>query len=796
MRHAIQLFTLLVCAAFAHGAQSRRVVIIKVDGLGAHTISRWLNDRDPKSGRSALPWIEHVFVHNGARLENFYVRGISLSVPSWSMLDTGYPLLIRGNAEFDRATGGVYDYLNFFPFYVSQARNERGDMPGVEVLDEAGIPLLLDAFRKEERLQGMQLFQRGVRWRTLKNILPRRFATRSIRQLFNEWQIGFEFTSAVSEQVEHELIAALASDRVMYLDYYFTDYDHVMHLANDETSERLVMQKLDALVGRIWNAIARSSMAQGTTLVLVSDHGMNTDPAIYSQGYNLISFFNSSQAGGHHVMTNRHPMSEYTLKGLDPFVSQVVTASKDSRYLNGEAESYPTALLDLDGNERASVYLRNSDVNQIHILSKEAGAAAGKAEKTAIGRELIEVVDRHRAQWEAEARDLDEEREALGRAIARLRARMPAKEPKFTPEQKADGTAYQWEHRKGELSVWESQFEAYGSYASWLRHVLKLTAEDVAAGSFRIALPRRAPFDMNRVHELQNYVVGRNAEGWERVNNFAQLTSIRVRNNVQPGVSAQPVDFVAAKLSKEDLRASLPESEWPDRDGVFLYGSEDRQALILGRSGAGGELLIRYLPVARLKQDAGGRITFKAVDASADFPLRYWEDRDFRGDAALFLKGWHAEREWFEAVCRTKYSNAIAGLLEQFGQPFTLAGGELWEGAAPEDERALRRFVLRLRRNAEADMLVLANDHWNFNTRGFNPGGNHGSFFQISTHSVLMLAGAGIPKGLAIEQPYDSLSFAPTILDLLGRGDASKMPGPVIGPLIERPEPASSTRLR
>ncbi|MDT5262100.1 MAG: hypothetical protein QOC61_1104, partial [Acidobacteriota bacterium] len=49
------------------------------------------------------------------------------------------------------------------------------------------------------------------------------------------------------------------------------------------------------------------------------------------------------------------------------------------------------------------------------------------------------------------------------------------------------------------------------------------------------------------------------------------------------------------------------------------------------------------------------------------------------------------------------------------------------------------------------------------------PGGNHGSFFRISTHSTLMLAGGErtlIPRGLSIEEPYDSLSLMPTLLAL------------------------------
>ena len=81
---------------------------------------------------------------------------------------------------------------------------------------------------------------------------------------------------------------------------------------------------------------------------------------------------------------------------------------------------------------------------------------------------------------------------------------------------------------------------------------------------------------------------------------------------------------------------------------------------------------------------------------------------------------------------------------------------------------------------------MLANDYWNFNVRGFNPGGNHGSFFRASTHSVLMFAGgseSGIPTGTHITEPYDSLSFVPTILQLLNRPEPD-LPGPVIKELL------------
>jgi len=73
----------------------------------------------------------------------------------------------------------------------------------------------------------------------------------------------------------------------------------------------------------------------------------------------------------------------------------------------------------------------------------------------------------------------------------------------------------------------------------------------------------------------------------------------------------------------------------------------------------------------------------------------------------------------------------------------------------------------------------MANNHWNFDVRGFNPGGNHGSFFRVSSNATLMLAGGaatGIPKGLAVEEPYDSLSVMPTILALMGRIDSQNEP--------------------
>src|SRR5262249_23060226 len=112
---------LIFCPHLAACAQTRRVVILKVDGLPFDMIDRFAAARHPLTGKSRLPWFDNIFYRNGTRITNFYVRGMSLSAPSWSLIDTGQHLQIKGNVEFDRDILHTYDYLNFLPFLVKQA---------------------------------------------------------------------------------------------------------------------------------------------------------------------------------------------------------------------------------------------------------------------------------------------------------------------------------------------------------------------------------------------------------------------------------------------------------------------------------------------------------------------------------------------------------------------------------------------------------------------------------------------------------------------------------------------------
>jgi hypothetical protein len=373
---------ILSAEAAALAAGAKRLVVVKVDGLPHDTVERFVRRRDPRTGKSVLPWFEHVFYENGTRLNNFYVRGMSLSGPSWSLIDTGQHLQIKGNVEFDRYTLHSYDYLNFIPFWVANVGGARVDMPGAELLDEVGTPLLADAYPYEERYVSFQLYQRGTRWTTLQRGLQNKFA-KPPGELFDEWQLGLDARNILNAQQERELIEKLADPKVRYLDFYSTDFDHAAHHNRDAATQLAALKELDGLLGRVWTAVRRSPLASETALVLVSDHGTNTDERVYSQGYNLVTFLGTAAGGGHHVVTKRRLLSDYALKSIYPFVPLIYTTTRDSYYLKGQSTSYPTALVDFDGNERAAIQLRDGDLNLIHAR-RPARALQARGDRRAL----------------------------------------------------------------------------------------------------------------------------------------------------------------------------------------------------------------------------------------------------------------------------------------------------------------------------------------------------------------------------------------------------------------------------
>jgi hypothetical protein len=790
----------LVCLASSATtlAQTKRVVLIKCDGLPYDLVDRLVKERDKDTGKSLLPWIDHIFYQRGSRLSSFYVRGMSLSAPSWSLLETGQHLQIKGNVEFDRYTLHTYDYLNFIPLYVAGVVGARLDMPGVEVLDSLGLPLLPDAYAHDERYLAFSLYQRGIRYSTLQNGLQNRF-TKSPKELFDEWTMGFELRSALRDQLIRELITKLNNPKIRYLDLMLADYDHIAHHNNDRQSQLAVLQEMDAIFGQIWTAIQQSPHADETALVIVSDHGFNSDEKIYSQGYNLVKLLGSRAGGGHHVITKRRLMLDYAVKGIYPLVPLITTTTPDTYYLKGESTAYPTALLDFDGNERASLHLRDSDLNLLHILLQQMQRRdLPEATRKAATDAFFSVIERRRAGWQRNLDGLKTELKALSQSIEEQRKLWEAQPKKFTKEQQNAGLDDAAKRIFVQLDRSEREQRQYTEYVTTLQNLLGLSAEAFTPSAIKIpnVIAKEAIGEPNTIYELQNYIVGLGPNGlvlnndgslnfersFVRVNYFALLHGVAVRNNVQRGVANRPIDLIATRLSRE-LVLPLIEDKQIDEDVIWVSAGANSQALLLSRQDANGQLSFRYLPISSLTQDADGRLHFQSISWQAGLPLHIFEDPNLNiqsNDRTGWLSQWHTDVEWLEALHRTAYSNGLIGLHEELArhlyEKLSSADSNL-----SEQERLMRDFGRRKRELVEADMLIVAQDHWNFDVRGFNPGGNHGSFFRLSTHSIFMVAGGqktNIPRALDISRPYDNLSFVPTVLALTGnlRDDNNPVP--------------------
>lgn len=789
---------LLLFSPKASLAQAKRLVLLKVDGLPYDLVDEFVRERDPRTGKSRLPWIENVFYQRGARLANFYVRGTSLSAPSWSLLETGQHLQIKGNVEFDRYTLHTYDYLNFIPFYFKSAAGARIDMPGAEVLDSLGLPLLFDAFPHEERYISFQLYQRGMRFSMLKAGLQNRFI-KNPRDLMDEWTMGFETRSTFFDQMERELIQKLDEPRIRYLDLYVTGFDHVAHHNRDRQSQMYALQELDALIGRLWTAIQKSSTGDETAFIVISDHGVNSNEQIYSQGYNLVKLLGSRAGGGHHVVTKRRLLLDYAIKGINFLVPLITTTTNDSYYLKGLSTDYPTALLDFDGNERASIHLRDSDLNLLHILLLQLQRSdLPPPLRRALTDTFFNTLDERRPYWQKQLDELKEELEVLHRRVEERRKLVASQPKKFSRQEMELGLDDQAKRVFAEFDRWMVQERAYSEYAGTLAALLALRKESFTAAKLRIEdlISKGTMGERNSVYQLQNYIVGVGPEGlvlkpdgsldmqksFSRVDYFSLLHDVSVRNNVQTGISNRPIDLIATRISSDLVRPLLKEQSL-SADVVWVSGGPGKQALILAREDSRGNFSFRYQPIKDLTQHATGRIDFHVAPWQADLPLRIFEDSRLAvsgQDRIAWLNEWHTDVEWLRALHLTRYSNGLVGLYEEVARHRNQRLS-LEEPGLAADERLTHRFIQRQRALVETDMLLVANDHWNFDVRGFNPGGNHGSFFRISTHSTFMVAGGektNLPRGAVVEEPYDSLSFTPTMLALTGnlRDDSSPLP--------------------
>ena len=108
--------------------------------------------------------------------------------------------------------------------------------------------------------------------------------------------------------------------------------------------------------------------------------------------------------------------------------------------LAGESDRYPTAVLDLDGNERASASLRSSTLNQLHVLldylvrKRPPGPL-----RHAVLETFFEILDRERPEWRKQLDELVEDLEALRGGIKEQQRLIDEQPKKWSTEERTRG---------------------------------------------------------------------------------------------------------------------------------------------------------------------------------------------------------------------------------------------------------------------------------------------------------------------------------------------------------------------
>jgi hypothetical protein len=841
MRAVVSLAWLLIggfsCGAIPARAQSApiRVVVLKFDGLPPSLVDRYVNTIDPRTGRSIVPWIKRLFYEGGVRFTNYYSRGMSLSMPSWAMTDSGQHGVIKGNWEVDRHTGEPEDYLNMFDLHVEAMRERRAYPRSVEALDAAGIPLLSDAFRFEERRTGIQLLRRGTMFVDFLDVglQPVRGNLKArLADLLSgtDWEVAFDIAT------REDMVRAIRDPKYRYVDYYNVYVDHLLHRDNDEQQLIRALRQADLAIGEAYEAVVASGAADRTMLAVVSDHGITYDESgRFSHGLNLLPYLTSREFGALNVLSRRGHLPEFTFQGsifkpLPPL--SVVTAARESYYLDRRREQAICAI-DNDGNERVQIHLRSPELNRLQMLRHALTRREVEGhQREAVEQAALQILERNREAWRREALEIREELSALvalrvrygeeirelarvnekRRELAKKKLPLPSGPP-LAPFESASALntidrVKDMAQRERELRAAVWRYEQLAKGYERYRVSLELRAS-IRTGEALEAARDEALFgdrDLGAnlsLADLRAYPVGMrdivldetgrldDTRSFVTVDYLKAFGVLRVANTVYDEFASRPVDFSVVRLPLDETRraaigAGLLEPADADEvtSALLLYRSDTEQLVLFAKSRPGCEPSISLLPAVVTQQPGpGGAITIARTGWTDGVPLGLYRDPRLASgaeDRAAWLTAFHTEREWLDAVHRTKLGLGVVGLSEVFSRDYVDAFESAMARDKTPEERLARRFELRRRKAMETDLLLHASAHWNFSVKDFNAGGNHGGFSRQSMHAVLWMTGGSatrIPKGpLLVERACDGLDFAPTILEAAGVTSSGRLP--------------------
>ncbi|HSR51899.1 MAG TPA: alkaline phosphatase family protein [Acidobacteriota bacterium] len=875
------LLTLLLALAFAlqpaaaqvsRQDEPGRLVMIKCDGLPpdllaavafperedllarlpyAKDLKQALTEYQRQSGRQiVLPNIRKFFYQDGVVADNMYSHTLTLSAVAWGVIETGLPSIIKGHGVFSRDTCHLRSHLDGLRDTIDQlkVRVPYGESRTAATwrLDQVGVPFIFDYYDPLRSWQGPHIYRRsanrelllegGKRWLTADG----EGALGIARSHVSRFVTGIdytEFNQEMSAQITAEKILEKdlqGDERFDFVSPLFTLMDHQQHVDPHPVNLIHWLTVLDREVGQIFRAVAESERRDHTVVAITSDHGSEIKPGQVGYSFPITKVFRTRQYGGHTVKTLLVEAAWSALSVPIPGMDRPrIYESEYSPYNRGPAgqDGYVTAYIDPFGNGRAATYLRNDDLNRLHLLLMELKNKPDAQKFERLRSLFSQTLDATRAWLEPDLRLLDDYLQGAADLAQNLAA-------------KADRQSFDQARRlRAEINRNRPQVEA-------LQRLLSVTFDkglegglyfdQVFSGEFKIEdfLPKQYMGVANSVHQLSRYTLGLDddlqwishtvdPQGQTVPMDYFQLLRDYQAPNAPVNGDRNPYDLVVTPLDVENLRPAL-------RDKKLVEG-EDRlraAAWILstakGNPSKGGSALavktqdgrIQYIPIAHLEQDADGRYRFDLNEGKDPLGLLH-SDSGFRpprpgpaqtvagaSDASqasgrasrsaahlAWMRALHPARQWLEAAHATEYSVAPNIILDLIDDAVAELVGDpefqkyLIEFSSPEMKQRYLRGLKRKYASLRPDFIIWAEELWNFNSKARTSGGNHSGLRPMVTRTVFGLWGGkntGIAQGRTVREIHTTIDLVPTLLATAGLLDEEGRPVVVPGALRER----------
>ncbi len=794
-----------------------RLVLIKVDGLPGPLLEAVLDpdgaeaDRLPAphlfrqacararqiSGRSMLlPNIHHYFVERGLRACRVDSATLTLSVPSWSLIDTGQPSLVKTNAYFNRFDGRLLNYLDQLRQSITLLTNGAGRSAALAPLDLVGIPIVTDAFAPSRVWSSLQPLTRQP---------PTEQLAALGRHLLSGKNRGFDWWKAARRQLARMAygepypeiydasLAELAAARLLpgspavdCVSLLLPAIDHQFHTDPEYGNLLARLMRLDAWIGSILQAASRGPRGPRTLAVLLSDHGSRFDPVHFNHSFPINRWLRESQFGSHNVVS---PVAEdfshaFTVpsSGVDFNRLYESAASPYGKRIPGGESGYATAFTANNGNARFSAFLRHTDLNRLHLLLLEAKRCRrSPAALRAIAAAYREVLAGCRTWLAAEVREARRAERALLELVARL-----GLESRGPRGEEARRLQSQERRIRAVRTALEALLQTDREEEGWL---------DWARRDFEISrlIPKGYLGPPNTLAGLRRYAVG-----WVRppvlrwtgadeplafLDYPELLTSFQAASASSYG-SRYPFSFFAASMAPPSLgraaRSDIVQAIW------IRHAASGRELLLL--EAEGGEISLENLSGEGWQEQLEAEEK-KGVDSP-------WT---LAGRAGLYGR-WMTPARWSEELSNSRWGPAPAILADicrpnwrKFAERTALSRRFL-----PE-EAELRREVIAFDFSRQVpDFHVWTADGWNVNSNSHTPGGMHGGLDRLETRLVCLFWGGselGLRRGERLDEPYSSLDILPTVLDALGMLGPGNAPLPRSGALPDGAFPSLPGRV-